>query len=481
MNESSDVFRWADEELTRLGAYEILRSGVVDRARTGLGGSHTVVTYPPLDSLEPIDSAEVLKSVRPVAGADLYLHIPFCEFICHFCHYDTEFQQLGASPSDRNLRYMDALARDIDGWSRRLDGSTIRSLYIGGGTPTAATTEQLLMLLETATRLPKTPGFRACIETSPLTATAPDGRAKLEALVAAGINRVSIGVQSFAEPLLRQSRGHGAREALEAVRLVTGIVGESNIDLIQDLPGQTDAMVLEDVARIAEVRPAEVSWYILRLQNGSAWHKQYSKDGLDLAPARDSLRRRLALREAMRRIGYHPAPGGRFMRDEKFRDHYKSVRMGLDSTLVGIGLSSYSHGWGWAFRNVHSMGRGGMAEYVRRVHDCGDSIDTALAIDATEAAASALVAGIRSGARLAEAGPQSAAYLADARLTLERLSALGLVRCQDEATWRLTELGELFEEEVCSFFYSDLVRDRVMQRSGWWRDGAPALTAAPSA
>jgi coproporphyrinogen III oxidase-like Fe-S oxidoreductase len=105
------------------------------RLRSGLGGSHTVVTYPPLDVLESLVGPEPF-SITPVNNVHLYFHVAFCEFICMFCHYQRVLTGLekenGGVPS-----YVDAVLAEIEMRRQALVGSTIRSVYLGGGTPTS--------------------------------------------------------------------------------------------------------------------------------------------------------------------------------------------------------------------------------------------------------------------------------------------------------------------------------------------------------
>ena len=97
-------------EFTRT-AFEALKSEGVTRAWEGIGGSHTLVTYPPLDALEPIPSAPVLSNMAGVRSVNLYVHLPFCEMSCAFCPYET---QVMSGPHSNVDSYLDALAREMD-------------------------------------------------------------------------------------------------------------------------------------------------------------------------------------------------------------------------------------------------------------------------------------------------------------------------------------------------------------------------------
>jgi oxygen-independent coproporphyrinogen-3 oxidase len=459
----ADLIPYSRDAVRRLTIETVLQSGLVTRMHGGLGGSHTVVTYPPLDVLEPFDWRALLDAITPVDGLHLYAHIAFCEHLCPFCHYAKTYSPIGEE-SELSQLYLDALCDEIDSWTERLDGSVLASVYVGGGTPTSISQRRLEQVLAALLRLPKRPDFVACVETSPLALLAPGGLAKHEALLASGVGRLSMGVQTFDDRLLRRTRGHGAREAHAAAAQLMSRCSNVNLDLMQDLPHQTDDALIGDLEAVASLRPQQVTWYILRVQAQSPWHRPFSQGNLELPSAIESVRRRLLIREGMRRLGYTPHPGGRFMLDPRIRDRYKEARSESTAALLGTGVAAYSHGWGRFFRNSHSRpilpGIRGYVERIRR-HRC--AVDEGLLIDASELMACRLVAGIRSGVSLADVTRGAEVYCLRAQELLWRLERLGLVCIDNRGMWRLTESGFLFEEEVCALFYSASIKNRLVQ------------------
>jgi oxygen-independent coproporphyrinogen-3 oxidase len=365
-----------------------------------------------------------------------------------------------------------------------LTGSTVSSVYIGGGTPTAVPTSSLVQILTALSRFPKEDGFRLCVETSPLTTVSADGRDKLSTLVAAGVNRFSIGIQTFEDRLLRRTRGHGQGEALEAVDTLAKLGVEFNVDLMQDLPHQSEQSLIDDLSWIDRLKPHQVTWYLLRVHPDSPWFHLHERGDLELPAQFESARRRLLIREGMRRIGYTARPGGRFVRDASIHDQFKEVRAGTEATLLGMGVSAYSHGWGYFFRNGFSMPKNlGIRRYVEQILSRGLAVESGLCLDPAEVAAGKMVAGIRGGVRLAELEPAPESYISDAAATLRVLSEAGLINVDEAGTWSLTELGWVFEEEICSLFYSEPVKRRLAERKSYWatiRGGAiPADSREP--
>ena len=432
----------------------------VERSRHNIGGSHTVVTYPPIALLEPAAPAPILAAVRPEAGINLYAHIAFCEFQCPFCHYETKFRKLRSQADEALDAYMAALAREWDGWKARLGDASLGSLYIGGGTPTSIPLASLTRLIAGLLDFPREAEFGFCVETSPSSIAGQEGAETLRTLKALGVNRLSMGVQTSNAQLLTRSRGHSREILWQAVANLEAVGLPYNIDLIQDLPDQNDAALGEDLDFVAEILPPHVTWYILRLEQHSAWRPRYDAGLIELPSSEVSIARRLRIIERMQLLGYRMQAGGRFTRTPGGPDVYKRVRSQLGDTLLGLGASAYSHGWGWFFRNIHSSpGINGVKNYVARVAQGASPIADARRISAEDRAVSAVLAAVRSRLRpdqhdLRE--PYRSAVLAQ----LDALVADGLMT-EREGGLTLTDRGRALEEEICVRFYPAAVRHRV--------------------
>lgn len=468
LTDLSNLVQWSRDEIQRLGCDEVLKSGVIERVRSGLGGSHTVATYPPLDALERVDSEHVISAMVPTEKLNLYLHLPFCERSCPYCHYDTHLKQIGYD-SRWEDEYLESLTKELVYWKERLHGSTLKSIYVGGGTPTVIREEKLLALFEKAIDIPHEPDFKACIETSPLTTVAGDGYHRLASMVKAGVNRLSIGIQTFDTGLLRQSRGDDLNVILKALDIISEFNIEVNVDLIQDLPNQSDKSILKDIVHIDRFKPDQVTWYILRLRPDAGWHQKHMRGSLDVCNSLESARKRLLIRKAMQSIGYTPRPGGRFMRTDSLRDEFKRIRGGSDSTMLGIGVSAYSHGWGHIFRNIHSSRTSsGVKNYVAEMKEKDTAIYEGLPLSEIELAAAKLVQGIRAEITVPETNDSIRSYMDDVINLLDFLGKSGLVETKDDKHVSLTELGKLFEEEICSLFYSPAVKKTLEKKWAWW-------------
>lgn len=186
----------------------------------------------------------------------LYVHIPFCARICPYCaFYKTK------PDADRSARFCDALLRELDGHAAMF-ALRPRTIFFGGGTPTALSTSRLEHLLT---------GFRARLDLTELgewTVEANPGsvsRSKAAMLRQVGVTRISLGVQAWQDHLLQTlGREHTAQQAEESYEIVRGSHFQSvNIDLMFGIPGQTLADWEATLAKTTSLRPDHISAYCL--------------------------------------------------------------------------------------------------------------------------------------------------------------------------------------------------------------------------
>ncbi|MDZ4047639.1 MAG: radical SAM family heme chaperone HemW [Pseudoxanthomonas sp.] len=191
----------------------------------------------------------------------LYVHLPWCVRKCPYCDFNSH-QGKGGLPFDA---YVDALLRDLDHDLPLVWGRTVHSVFFGGGTPSLFPPETIDRFLQGASsRLRFAPGLEVTLETNP--GTAEHGR--FEHYRAAGVNRISFGIQSFDDASLQKlGRIHDSREAEHAVKLAQDAgLDNLNLDLMYALPGQTLAMAEHDLQRAFALQPAHVSHYQLTLE-----------------------------------------------------------------------------------------------------------------------------------------------------------------------------------------------------------------------
>ncbi|MGH8119307.1 MAG: radical SAM family heme chaperone HemW [Gammaproteobacteria bacterium] len=198
----------------------------------------------------------------------LYVHLPWCVRKCPYCDFNSH--ESGHTLLQETA-YVDALIRDLESALSRIWGRRITSIFIGGGTPSlfsVAAIQRLLAGLRALLNLH--PETEITLEVNPGTAEAEKFRGFREA----GVNRLSIGVQSFDnEKLQRLGRIHDGREARAAITMARDAgFEELNIDLMFGLPGQTTGEAVHDLQLAMDQKPVHISWYQLTIEPNTVFH-----------------------------------------------------------------------------------------------------------------------------------------------------------------------------------------------------------------
>jgi oxygen-independent coproporphyrinogen-3 oxidase len=209
-------------------------------------------------------------------GPGLYIHIPFCRSKCDYCAF-VSYPVGNFNPAS----YLTALRKEIDFWSEQTGAARFDSIFIGGGTPTILPTADLIRLLAVVReKFAIDREAEITIETNPNTID----RAKLTALLAHGVNRLSIGIQCLNDQTLRRiNRSHTAAEGRAAVYLAREIgFNNLNLDLIYGLPGQTVAAWQQTLTEAVALGPDHLAIYQLSIDPGSRFAEQIEQGRLRL-------------------------------------------------------------------------------------------------------------------------------------------------------------------------------------------------------
>ena len=211
----------------------------------------------------------------------LYVHIPFCKTRCHYCNFVTT-----AEPSqDLRERFFEALTAEIKHARERYGRLSFETLYLGGGTPSCLKIQEIeRLILEVRQAFDFKEGYEFTVEFNP-----GDGNeAKLRALHERGVNRISLGCQSFKDEILqRLGRRHRSHDITETVTKIRA-AGIQNIsfDLMLRLPGQTVEDFRDSVRRSIELGASQVSLYDLEI-HGETTFGQLQQSGKLSLPAEE--------------------------------------------------------------------------------------------------------------------------------------------------------------------------------------------------
>jgi oxygen-independent coproporphyrinogen-3 oxidase len=266
-------------------------------------------------------------SLPPLA---LYVHLPWCERKCPYCDFNSH-EARGELPE---REYLAALVADLEGLLPSVWGRRVASVFFGGGTPSLFSADSIDRLLsEIRARVPLEPGAEITLEANPGSAQA----ARFRGYRDAGVNRLSLGVQSFDDAMLRAlGRIHSADEARHAIELALATFDNVNLDLMYGLPGQTLAMARADAEEAVRRAAPHVSAYQLAIEpNTVFWSKRPQ-----LPPHDVCADMQLAAEEALGAAGY-----GHYETSAFARPGYR-CRHNLNYWEFGdyLGLGAGAHG-----------------------------------------------------------------------------------------------------------------------------------------
>lgn len=201
----------------------------------------------------------------------LYVHVPWCVRKCPYCDFNSHGVGRGADLPEEE--YLAALLDDLDADLSMAAGRPLVSIFIGGGTPSLMSAGFYARFLdELARRLPLAEDAEITLEANPGTLE----RGRFRGYRQAGINRLSLGVQSFQpDQLAALGRIHSGSDAVAAVEEARAAGFDNlNLDLMHGLPGQTPELALADLERALSLSPEHLSWYQLTLEPNTEFHSR---------------------------------------------------------------------------------------------------------------------------------------------------------------------------------------------------------------
>jgi putative oxygen-independent coproporphyrinogen III oxidase len=210
----------------------------------------------------------VLTALPPLS---LYIHIPWCLRKCPYCDFNSHEINTGTDFSVLESAYVDALTQDLDNTLPQVWGRRVSSIFIGGGTPSVLSAQSMDAILSAVrARLPQVSEIEVTMEANPGTLDTD----KLRDFRAAGVTRLSLGVQSFDDGLLDSiGRIHTGKQARVALDTAYQLFDKVNLDLMFALPNQTLAQLKNDVATALSYHPTHLSYYHLTIEPNTFFHQ----------------------------------------------------------------------------------------------------------------------------------------------------------------------------------------------------------------
>ena len=283
----------------------------------------------------------------------IYIHIPFCKKKCYYCDF-ISFE----NKCDEIPQYIESLKEEI----RNFDFSNyhITSIYIGGGTPSYIDSKYIKYILDELKTRVKFDDIEITIEVNPGTVT----EEKLQEYKEAGINRISIGLQSANNNLLRKiGRIHTYEEFLQAYQLVnkTGF-DNINVDLMLALPGQTIQDLKESLDKIINLNPNHISIYSLIVEEGTKISKLLEEGKISLPEEEQERRMYWYVKDILELKGYNHYEVSNFSKKGKESRH--NMNCWNQEEYIGFGVAAHSY-----INNVRFSNTDNIQEYIKNIKE----------------------------------------------------------------------------------------------------------------
>ncbi|MBC7287181.1 MAG: radical SAM family heme chaperone HemW [Armatimonadetes bacterium] len=268
-------------------------------------------------------------------GPGIYVHFPFCIKKCHYCDFNSRV----AASAERDL-YLTALSREIEKRAAEWDGVQFETVYFGGGTPTTYPPGVLVWVLEyLREHYCVVPDAEITLEANPDTVTPGD----LDALLEAGFNRLSLGVQSLRDDDLRfLGRTHDAETAVRAY-LAARAAGwrNVNVDLIRGLPMHTADSWRRVLEEVVELAPDHISCYGLTLEPGTRLYARHSRGEFTMPDEDTQLELFRVTADVLAVGGYEHYEVSNWAKPGRACRH--NINYWLNGDYVGLGAGAWSH------------------------------------------------------------------------------------------------------------------------------------------
>jgi len=376
----------------------------------------------------------------------LYVHVPWCRHVCPYCDFNV---YPSAEPPERS--YVEAVVAELRAWARGAPwrGRCAKTVYLGGGTPSLLSPAAIATVLDAVAHTFGIAGSaEVTLEANPGTVT----RERLAGYRAAGVNRLSLGAQSFHAGHLRTlGRDHGAADvrAAAAAARATGFANLS-LDLIFAVPGQTLAEWDDDLEAALALGPEHVSAYTLTYEPGTPFHAWRASGRLRAVEEDGEAAMAEAALERLAAAGYARYEVSSFARPGFASRHNTSYWDGSDYLGLGAGAHSFSAepapGRRWA--NERRPER-----YLAAMRERGTAVATEERLSPAQARGEFCFTGLRqaAGVDLERFRRRFGVALDAAFPHLERLIADGLVEVSGGRV-RLTARGFRFADSVAASF-----------------------------
>ena len=425
-----------------------------------------VFQYPPPATLDSIEAEKIWYCTPPAIQTTkcrkigLYIHIPYCTGTCTYCYFSRYSQYEAPVPESEYIELLKQELRLILA-NPHMEHNSITTIAFGGGTPTCFSDKQISDIFSfVRSSLNIEDNIEISFESSPETISGKH-KSKLENLLSLGVNRLSIGIQSFQDDLLSSlHRRHNAHVGEVAIlEAKESGFKNINIDIIYGLPKQTLTHWEHTLNTVARLRPESISVYRLRVHPKGYLAQFNNKEFPD---DRTSMLMYIMAVECFREAGYLQVASHNFVLAGAFIQKHVTEKQGVeDFELLGLGVSAYSymnHNYYWNNCSILAYRDQIQAEqlpvWIGRELSIEEQMRKAMVLGMHE------YKGINIPAFEKRFKRSPYELFGDA---IKRLVDLGLLSVSSESI-SPTYTGLIFADEICPYFYSKEVQKLIYSK-----------------
>jgi oxygen-independent coproporphyrinogen III oxidase len=413
------------------------------------------VHYPPITMYHEVDEEALFDtySLPPDRKFDVYAHIPFCKQRCVFCHYPV---MLGKKQAEMD-QYLAAMEKEMDIYLRRLgiERLKVRSILVGGGTPSYLSPQQLTHFLDFFTRrldLSECEQFNWDVD--PSTLVGPEGLERLRILRDYGSDRLTLGIQSLDPTVLEMmNRPHDKGVALEAIENSQNLGYQTNIEFIFGHPGETLASWVATMREAVTLGTEEIQLYRLKVEAYGDYQapvKKLIEKRPDKVPTHDEaiMMKQFAI-DILAENGYLENLRRVYTKERKHYSCYAHNQCCMLYDEVGFGLTAFS-----SLRDRFILNTQNFGEYYKAIEEGHLPLNRGLVRDPDQQIRWAIVLPLKNRDVYKKTFQRLTGESLNNlfRPKIERLKAYGLLE-ETDRNLGLTELGTFFADEVAHQFH----------------------------
>ncbi|WP_375779216.1 coproporphyrinogen-III oxidase family protein [Bradyrhizobium sp. ma5] len=417
---------------------------------------YLVGTYPPLKAMGEINPETLLNRIAP--SIDLYFHIPFCHQYCTFCHFGKEINP----PAGRVERYLAALDKEMSWSDAALAGRAIETAFVGGGTPSFLTNDQLKTFFGMIGKRFDLSNSEVSFELHPSLAKQADATDRISTLLKGGVTRFVLGVQTLDQGILQiLNRGHRVDEVMQTVKLLKEMGVENlSLDLMYGLPEQTLRSWYDSLIGLLDMGVEKFNVFPLMFKSTDPVARHLASGRYQFAGAKERVIMHFMADHILTSLGYRHGPIFYWTRMSQPHcvQQARKYDSWNDNNLIPFGMGGFGFMSECQFYNEADLDR-----YLSRVEGGEKPVWKGVVLSQDDLMRRTLMFALRSSGVLLSRFEREFGVSLEKYFTREikTLKEAGLISISTDGVLSLTDAGIINSGAVSLLFFSNDVLEQV--------------------